>query len=523
MNLCKEIFVQKSLLLLAAIFFAVSCGAEKKPAAERAVVARVGSDVITAEEFRRSYETAFGELKKGATSRERKRNYLDYMIKERLLALEGYRRGLDRTERVRAAEADLLNELLISELIEREIASGIRVSTDEIRAEINKSKVTFKFRYWVENDADRAREVVAAMREKGYADVVADLVRGNPERRIDPKTLETDYLDYLQVPPEVLAAIQDLPYGNISDPVPLYGKYFIFQVLDIRRSAVTENEYLAKASRFEQIIYYQKLQTAMKNYVAELMAGRGVVTKGAAFQLLARAVQEWRKMGKGRPGFHEALRQADEQTPALQALRAHQDDPFFTHKDGTVTIGEFLTYFQAARVSPTLSGTNDFREALNQVVKNTIRDYFLIQRARAQKYQTSPAVQAELKTWRDKWVFQEMRDEFTRDVVVNEQEVLDYFADFHQRYILNKDEGPVVDLESPVVKQDALRQKMLRQIDSTAAVLAGRYPVEVNEAVLDTITVIDFAKSRWAHLQLFRGGTNRLAVPALDPVWQVAP
>lgn len=515
-------FTLQSLLLLAAIFFA-GCSAEKKSTPEQIPVARVGADVITVDEFRRSYETAFGELKKGATSQERKRNYLDYMIKERLLALEGYRRGLDKTARVRAAEADLLNELLIGELIEREIASGIQVRMDEIREEINKSKVTFKFRYWVENSEARAREVAAAMREKGYADVVAELIRRNPERRIDPKTLESDYLNYQQVPPELLEAIKDLPYGDISDPVALFGKYFVFQVLDIRRSAVTENEYLAKAAQFEQIIYYRKLQAAVKNYVADLMQDRQVVTKAKAFRLLARAVQEWREMGRGRPAFRDALRQADAQRPALQALREHLNDPFFQHREGTVSVGEFLEYFQAARVSPTLSDANDFREALHRGVKNSIRDYFLIHRARAKGYENAPAVQAELKTWRDKWVFQETREELTRNVAVNDQEVLDYFADFHQRYILNKEEGPVVDLESPVVKQDALRQKMLRQIDSTAAALAARYPVEVYEAVLDTITVIDFAKSRWAHLQLFRGGTNRLVVPALDPIWQVAP
>ena len=47
--------------------------------------------------------------------------------------------------------------------------------------------------------------------------------------------------------------------------------------------------------------------------------------------------------------------------------------------------------------------------------------------------------------------------------------------------------------------------------------------VELNHAVLDTIQVIDFAKSRWATVQLYRTGSNRLAYPTVDPSWVMPP
>ena len=45
------------------------------------------------------------------------------------------------------------------------------------------------------------------------------------------------------------------------------------------------------------------------------------------------------------------------------------------------------------------------------------------------------------------------------------------------------------------------------------------YNIEINDAVLDTITVIDFKKSKWASMQIFKYGTNKPAYPVVDPRW----
>ncbi|MCB0297407.1 MAG: peptidyl-prolyl cis-trans isomerase, partial [Calditrichaeota bacterium] len=270
-----------------------SCSREK-PDPEARIVARVGDKTITVREFRRNYEAGFAHLKTGP---DRKRTYLDYMIKEELLALEGYRRGFDQSESVQNAQAKLLNELMVEALIEREVKSKITVSMDEIKDAINKSKVSFKFRYWPESSREKAQQIAAAMRERGYAEVVDEQLRNNPERQINPQDFETDYKNWMEVSPEVLEAIKDLPYGDISDPVEIDGQYLVFQVLDIRRQGVTTNEYIGKASTFEQMVYYRKLQEAVTRYVSDLMSPKNVVTRGESMKLLANAVLEWHQRG----------------------------------------------------------------------------------------------------------------------------------------------------------------------------------------------------------------------------------
>lgn len=515
-----------------ALLLLLSCGEKQETRqGEEQVVARVGDKIITVQEFRRSYETGFAHLKTGA---ERKKTYLEYMINEKLLALEGYRSGLHQAQWIRESERQLMNELLIEALIDSEVKSKIKVTPQEIREAINQSKVSFKFRYWIESDPEDARATARAMRERGYAEVLDEKLRASPELRLNPKDLESDYLNALETPPELLEALKDLPYGDISDPVFLNNKYYIFQLLDIRRKAVTENEYTGKASTFEQIVFHRKFYQELERYGVRLMESKGVSTPGRALNLLARALVEWEKNrqnlqtlpgeapGEATPGlagFKEAVYHAPENLPALKALRENLSQPFTVYNGGTISFGEFLEYFRPGRIASTAKDKRPFSERLKDAAAEGIRDYFLAAEARKKNLAEQPGVQAELALWRDKWVYEAARHHFTREVQVGEEQVREFFDKHKQRYKTSREDEPALSTIYRRVQQDAYREASLAALNRTLALLRERYPVSINEAILDTLTVIDFQKSRWASMQVYKSGVNRLAYPAVDPAW----
>jgi len=521
----RGIFAGLALLLL------LSCGEKKEiRGGEEQAVARVGDKLITVQEFRRSYETGFAHLKTGP---DRKRTYLEYMINEKLLALEGYRLGLHQAEWIRESERMLLNELLIEALIETEVKSKIKVAPEEIRAAINQSKVSFKFRYWVEASREEAHRTMLAMRERGYAEVVDEKLRGNPELRINPQDLESDYLNGLETPPELLEAIQDLPYGDISEPVFLNDRYYIFQVLDIRRRAVTENEYLAKASTFEQSVFYRKFYAELERYGVRLMESRGVSTPGKALNLLGKALVEWEKSREssqsypgaapmGPAGFKEAVHHAPETLPALRALRENLSQPFTVYNGGTITFEEFLDYFRPGRIASTAKDKRPFSERLKDAAAEGIRDYFLAAEGRKKNLEKEPGVRAELALWRDKWVYEAAQRHFTREVQIGDEEVKEYFAKNKQRYKTGREEDPALSALYERARRDAYHEASLAALNRHIDLLKERYPVSIYEAALVTVTVIDFRKSRWASMQLYKSGVNRLAYPAVDPGWSSA-
>jgi hypothetical protein len=478
------------------------------------ILATIGDDVITVDEFRKNYELGFANLK---TGKNRKKTYLDYMINEKLLALEGYKFGLDESENVKKSEESLKRELLIELLIQKKVKNKIKVTKDEIKESINKSKVKFKFRYWYESTYNDAKIIANKMRKMGYAKVVEEILMKNPEYKIDPKYFETDYLNYLELSPELLSAIKDLPYGEISDPVELKGKFYIFQVLDIRRNAVTENEYNSEASSIEQVVFYRKFEKALVNYGTTLLDKKSIKTKRKAFNLLADAIIEWKDINKKEKlDFIESLVNHLKDQTALTMLSENLDEPFFEFEDGYVSIHDFLKIFDAYKFLKDFESKKEYLRYLHTVVAQSIRDYFLVEEAKNNKLQKDPKLQQELSLWKDKWVYEEVRNETSKKISISKEEIEKYFDNNKKYYDAMNNQESVLNNIYTQVKIDAVNEKIDSLLNQKIDLLKNQYNIEINEAILDTISVVDFKKSRWATMQIFKTGSNRPAYPVVD-------
>lgn len=512
----------KKYIPIAATLFLIlfaSCGENEPVSPEDRVLVQIGDETITVREFRYNYETGFGHLKTGD---DWKRSYLGWMIKEKLLALEGYNLGFHESENVRSAEAQLLNELIIEELVNVEVKSKIKITEADIREAINKSKVSFKFRYWTESNPEKAAWIAQAMQERGYAEVSGELMANNPEWQIRPQDLETDYVSWMETPPEVMNAIEGLPIGEVSDPVEINGEYTIFQVLDVRRAGVLETEYKSKATQFEQVLYYRRVQAAVKQYVADLLTPKNIVTKGDSFAMLLRALQEWRRNAATQPGnFLLAVQRATADYPAMSRLHENFDKPLVTHNDGDIPIGEFL---EGLNLSYIMEGSKDgkrtMKDVVNEAVALGIRDHFMRKEARSKALDKSPGIYKELSLWRDSWVYSETRQHFGQGISLSDSAVKAFFEENKNRYKIRKDDEPEFQLLASRARSDAIGIARNRYLVDKADSLATIYPVKIYEAILDTIRVNDSKKSRWSSLQLFKAGTSRFAHPYADPQWE---
>ena len=507
----------KKYFLVSILFLSVyytACDKQEDP--EQVVVARVGNDIITVSDFRRSYEFGFAHLKKEP---DRKRSYLDYMIKEKVLALEGYKLGLDKNERVRKLEEKLRDELLIEELFKSQVNSKIKITPDQVREAINKSKVSWKLRYWMEPTLDYAQRVAQAMRERGYADVVGEILASNPETNLKPKDFETKYLSFLDVTDEFLDAIKDLPIGEISDPVERNGVYFIYQIVDVRRDPVTENEYQDQYEKYRQILYYRQLKKEAVKYVSNYMTPKNVTTKGDAFRLLADALSEWRRQTPDDGDFMQAVQNAAGEQSAMKKLRDNLNLTLVTFSGGKWTIADFLERFDPLSIKADPKERRDVRSQLNDKIALTVRNYFLIKEAKKKGLLKSPDLQKELKEWRDKWVYKETRKYYTQDIKVSEDEVKAYFEKYKDRYKIRWDDELTFEEFKNQAHRDAAIRRVKARLDRKVDSLSAYFPIVVNQAVLDTITTIEFEKSRWAAMPVFKNSSKRLAAPIVDPAW----
>lgn len=105
------------------------------PAAEQKtgpVVAHVGDDVITAEEFKKRLDETSPFLRARYNTVERKKEFLENLVRNELLAQEAQRRGLDKAPAVREqVKRAMIQELLKQQLDEK--LTGNDISEDELK------------------------------------------------------------------------------------------------------------------------------------------------------------------------------------------------------------------------------------------------------------------------------------------------------------------------------------------------------------------------------------------------------
>ena len=496
------------------VFIFLTCGENTNT--KQVIVARVGNRNITVEDFRYNYEFGLPNMKQGP---DRKKSYLDFMIKEQILALEGYRLGLNKTERVQKLKKELLDELLVEELFKKEVNNKIKISAEEIKEAITKSKVKWKLRFWSEPNLEYANSVCQAMRQRGYSAVISDILNSNPEVNLKPHEFETDYLTWLDVSPELLKAIKDLPIGEISDPVEINGVYNIFQIADIRREPLTEYEFQSKAESYKKILYYRKLQKKATEFVSSYMTPKNVTTKGDAFRKLSDAFIEWDKNHKdNNDNFSEAIQKMKNKNSALFKLKKSLNQTLVTFEKNNWTIKDFIDRFNFNSIKKSKEKDN-LRNLLNQQIALTVRNYFFINDARKNNLQKSPTVKKQLQDWCDKWVYEEVRRFYTKNLKISDEQAKKYFKKYKDKYKIRWDDNPIYSNFANQSKRDVYIQTARSILNHKIDSLKNIYPVVINYAVLDTINVIDFKKSRWASFQILKKSSNRLARPFVDPAW----
>jgi len=214
------------LLVFASLF--VFCGKVHK----NDIIAKVGNDVITVDEFKYSYEFSFSPTRTGPNPRK---TYLDYMIKEKLLALEGYKKGYQKSSYVKRRMYQRRYLDVLESYYQEHVHGKVKIPEDEIQDAVKKGSVKFRMRIWPTEDYDKAKKALAEARKIGLPQYMKKQLAKNEIPLNREKKFETDWIDFLDIRPEILDGIKDLQVGEISAPLPFDTGYALFQVLDIQR------------------------------------------------------------------------------------------------------------------------------------------------------------------------------------------------------------------------------------------------------------------------------------------------
>ena len=458
-----------SLVLASTVTAAAGChrAADLPPSGsegEKAVVATVGGEPIYARDFVLNYEFGFAHLFR---SDNPPLAYLNRIVEEKLLALEGIRRGLLSDRDLAWRREDLFQELLVEQVFERYVNARVFVSEEEVTEAIQEERTSFRLRYVPARTAEHARRMREEARLRGMPALVEELVAGSRELNLHPSEFESPYITGHELHPELLAAIIDLPVGQISEPVPHNGQYLLIELLDVRTEPVPSSA--AERAPYERVVFHRKAKALAREFIRSMMEPLEVRVRPATYRRMREAL--WQAYGSAPPEGRLLSALMAPGSSVADSLRALAEIVLITTADGDWTVRDFLEAFPATRYPLRHDSRESFENDLYDAIGLAVRDRYFVRRAMQEGLDRDPELRHELSLWTDKWVSRAMREALS----ASEESVGETF-------------------------------RRLRR----------RYPVVIHRAVLDTLTLSEPGR---AGLTVLKGHTLRPAFPVADPLW----
>jgi hypothetical protein len=499
-----------------------SCSKDKQEiSTEQKIVAKVGDRVITADEFRYSYEFGPGALKKGDDPR---RIYLEYMIKELLLANEGYRLGLNNSPYVKKRMKTRRNHDLLEAFYIHHIHSRVKIPEDKIQDAIKKSTVNFRMITWPTSTLEEAEAVQSEANKSSLEDYIEKQLAKQEVKLSSKEFYETDWMDYLEIPPEIFNKIKNLEVGKTSDPFPLGNGYAVAQILDINLHGITVSQlkYGARRKNIERRLYNIQSDSVMRAFMDSVLTPMDVRVKGHIVEELSYPLYKWFQDGlpKNRTVFIKVDNPADTAETYIKDINKILDRTLVTYKGDEKSVRNYLEYMDYYRRSLKESKSfDDFKSRLITEIGRMIMDETFIKIAEEDGYADSVDVEQDLKIWEQKWTYDIFRDEVVKGLEVTDLEMHDYFKNRYQELgIADVDTTRFYKYENAVFNA-VLYEKHMERIQDKLDELREDYPVTINEDVLAKIDLTESKKSNEITLFLRKKYSGNAVVPYIDMKW----
>ena len=500
-------------------FFLFSCSDNKTSDDE--IVAKVGDRIITGEDFRISFELSFAPFRLGENPRK---TYLDYMIKELLIANEGFSLGFNKDRYVTSRVNNRLNNNLLQSFYTKYVHSRVVVPDNLIEEATKKATVKFRMIIWPLSTIDKANAAYKEASQTDLEDYVEKQISKMEMPNVTNKTFETDWLDYLDLRPELLAEIQDLEMGKPSEPIPYKDGYAIFQVISINRDPIKLDElkFGQRRKRIKARLFNIEADKIIHKVMDSLLTPLDVRAKSKTIDLMVVPLFTWVRAGIPETGtIVENLQSAsDTSKNYILELKKLLPEVLLTTKERSYTVENYFDYMNYRRRIINLSTTPvDLKNRLITEIGNMIKDGAFIDIAYEEDFNDSVRIVHDMQLWEQKWTYEVFREEVVKDISVSDEEMEIYFKDrWRELPISNIDTTRFYKYKNDVYNA-LLFEKHSLALDTELAKLRKKYPVWINEELLNRLNLDESQKSLETSLFVVKNFSGEKFIPDADMGW----
>ena len=448
-----------------------------------AIVASVGDIDISAAEFLLNYEFGPAFLKRSADSKKR---YLNLIIYEKLMALEGYKRGLADSSNVQRSLAEIEADLVTEELYKAEVMNNVSVNDEEIKRSLQLERQHIHVKWLFTKETDEITDLYGKLQNGVSFDSLFNLQFGE-SINIDDRSMETTKYS-LSLKNSLLASIIDtLAPGNITHPVKAPDGWYLIKLENIWWNPLTtkSEDYRQKQS-IRKSIYKLKLEKASDEYVHTIMIEQDPIINRAVFKRVCAYLgkQTLRPEKYAEWDFNDKAGQADPDKSRQKLV---------SYKSGAITVNEFSDWYsiRKSHIKFNNSSLNSFSKTVEQAIWRMLRDRLLIERAYAKGLQHKDIVKKSKKWWEEKIIYSALKESIAAGIEINDAQLLEYYKENQHEFCNSKNKPIPFDKAKENVTSALYRQKYMDKMFRRILQLKKKYAVTINEDALQKIKVSD--------------------------------
>ncbi len=466
------------------------------------IVAEVDTIKITAEEFYYSYEFGPAFPKRKSNSKE---THLNYIINEKLLALDGYEKDIFEEDFAKGIFNDIQSDLAAEELFKEEILPKVEIKENEIEKVIGKKLIEYEIR-WLYSESQQAIQYFIEQLKNSIPFDSLFYTQINDSVFVDDRQMKSSlYNIYVKNP--VFAQILDtLKAGSLSAPIHADNGWYIIKIDNIWENLIT-NETEQNKLRYESIeaLTKSKMDILSDQYVNKLFANENPIIKRDAFNILRSYLgkiiltpekySEWELEKKLDTALSNLGLKKGEKYPGISLVAGNNNN---------FSLDEFIIWYRNRDqyVKFLKDGLIGFSKSLENLVWLMVRDKLLTKTAIEKGYDKTVWVKKQSGWWRDKISYSVYRNELANSIILNSEEV----SSLKEK---KKSQSEIL--------QEKLTEKMLHKILE----LKQKYKVVINKDVLDKIQVSSEDDKKAIDIYIVKRGSliPRLVYPSIDNDW----
>lgn len=486
------------------------------------VVATIGDRAVTAQEFLLSYEFGPAFPKRGKDSRER---YLDFMVNEKLLALDAYARGLQSSPTVKRSLQELEGDMATEELYREDVLGKVSISDQEMTEGVRQARIHYSVQ-WLFTPGEQ--ELRALERELAahvpFDSLYMRQFQGQVKR--EDRSMETTLFKLKRASPLLAAVADTLAPGALSGPVRGPDGYYIMRVASGWKDAILSQS--AEEKLFHDVrdaLTQAKSDSLSDRYVRQMMLRSDPVIVRRTFDMLRAYMGTVLLQPDRRREWDLGKRFRDEgDSVDYSRIDGYGEETLVTLKGGKIPLREFLSWYRDRDTYIRLNTTSQpaFFTSMEDLVWHMVRDRLLVERALKRGLQEKEVVKRQLKWWEDKILFGMEKNSLGATIPLTDSAYAAYYGEHTRDYRDDKGiDQPLVRVKEQVRKDYytfELKKRMLHMLIA----LKRKYPVRIHGEVLKSVPVDQENQPKAIDVYVAKkGGTfPHPAFPTIDYEWQ---